>query len=218
MPLAGVEAAGDADLLALLLGGGRSGGAAARRAHDLLDASGGMSGLGRGALAEGAVAVRLGASERTRIEAALELGRRATGAAALGPRQVLSGPAEVAAWARASWSTGANEELWVVAVDAHHAAIGVRRVAIGTANECRFTVRDVLRTVLRLGAAAFFLVHNHPSGDPSPSSDDIDATRRMSAAARAAGLVLLDHVVVTARDHGSMFAMGLLDHASDPSR
>ncbi len=184
---------------------------AATRAQRVLDASGGLLGLARGALAEGAERERLGATARARLEAALELGRRASGAAALCPRQVLSGPLEVAAWARAAWGASTREELWLVAVDAHHAVMGARRVAVGTTNECRFAVRDVLCTVLRLGAAAFFLVHNHPSGDPSPSADDVESTRRMAAAARATGLVLLDHVVVGARAHASMFTLGVLD-------
>ncbi len=207
---------GDAELLAMILGG--PGSTATRRAQTLLDASGGLLGLARGAVSEGATAARLGPASRARVEAALELGVRAAGAAALAPRQVLSGPDDVAAWARAVWGAETHEELWVVAVDAHHAVMGARRVAVGTSNECRFVVRDVLCTVLRLGAAGFFLVHNHPSGDPSPSPDDVDATRRVAGAARATGLVLLDHVVVAARSHRSMFELGLLDHVTDPSR
>lgn len=215
-PLAGLETAGDADLLALVLGGGAA--SATRRARALLDASGGLLGLARGALCEGADAARLGDAARARVEAALELGKRASGAAALAPGQVLSDPATVAAWARTAWGAETHEELWIVAVDAHHAVMGIRRIAVGTPNECRFAVRDVLRVVLRLGAPAFFLVHNHPSGDPSPSDDDVEATRRVVEAARTTGLVLLDHVVVAPRRYRSMFELGLLDGAAATPR
>lgn len=216
--LSGYESVGDGDLLAILLGVGRPGLHVTRLAADLLAASGGLLGLARGGLAEGADALLIGKAQRARIEAGLELGKRTCGVAAFGRRRPLSGPAEVAAWARAEMGAALNEELWVVAVDAHHAVMGVRRVATGTATECRFSVRDVLRTVLRLGAHAFFLVHNHPSGHATPSPDDIEATTRIAEAARAVGLVLLDHVVVTDVGHQSMFALGFLDPRENPSR
>jgi DNA repair protein RadC len=78
-------------------------------------------------------------------------------------------------------------------------------------------VRDVLRTALREGASAFVLVHNHPSGDPTPSEDEVRFTAITGEGAGAIGVPLLDHVVVAQDGHVSLASAGLLGERDQPN-
>jgi DNA repair protein RadC len=71
-------------------------------------------------------------------------------------------------------------------------------------------IRDVLRLALRVGAATFVLVHNHPSGDPTPSTEDARMSLEVARAAEVVGVSLLDHIVIGADRHASLFELGLL--------
>jgi DNA repair protein RadC len=85
-----------------------------------------------------------------------------------------------------------------------------RRVAQGGANSCALTARDILRPALRDGASAIILVHNHPSGDPTPSDADINMTSEVDVACAAIGLPLLDHVVVGSEGAASLLELGVV--------
>lgn len=92
------------------------------------------------------------------------------------------------------------ECMWVVPVTARHRVIGVYEVARGQVSEVMVTPADVLRAVLAVGASAFVLVHNHPSGDASLSQDDRTLTKRIATAAAVLGIKMLDHIVLGVRD------------------
>lgn len=206
----GIDALSDADLIALLLGTGLPGRPVGRLAADVLEASGGLLGLAReGAL--GADTVGLGEAKRARIDAAFALGRRVAALVALPRPPSLLDPAAVARWARAELGLHAHEELWAVVLDARHAPIGVRRLAQGSSLGCATSQRDVLRAVLRAGGSGFVLVHNHPSGDPTPSPEDTRTTLALARAGETIGVPLVDHVIVGNASHASLFELGLLD-------
>lgn len=80
----------------------------------------------------------------------------------------------------------------------------------GSIDEATVHVREVLRRALEIGSASIILVHNHPSGDPTPSQADIQLTRRLDEGGARVGILLLDHVIVTANGHSSLRTMGLL--------
>jgi DNA repair protein RadC len=96
-----------------------------------------------------------------------------------------------------------REQVWVLMLDARHRPISCDIVAVGTLNSSRLTPRDVLAPVLRAGAAAFVVAHNHPSGDSSPSRADRVVTEALRNAAALIGVPLLDHIIVSARGHHS---------------
>jgi DNA repair protein RadC len=209
--LEGVAALGDAELVQLVLCRGRrrpTGVAAVR----VLEASGGLALLGvRGLDARTAAGLGLNASQRLGLEAALELGRRATVRRALAGARRAGGPDEIAAWARLEFGGAEREELWLVAVDGRGTLAETRRIAQGGSWSNVLSVRDVLTAALRSGCPAFLLVHNHPSGDPTPSASDARATLALADAAAVVGLSLLDHVVVGAEGYASLLEMGLLE-------
>jgi DNA repair protein RadC len=209
-----MEALGDAELLALLLGAGTGGKAPAVVAAELLEAAGGLGALAKeGLTGDLAALAGLGEARRARLEAALVLGHRAAVRAALRRSGSMAGPAHVAAWARAQLGPLSHEEIWLLALDGRHGLLSARRVAQGGLSRCSTSARDILRHALRAGASAFVLVHNHPSGDPTPSAEDARMTREMARAADIIGIPLVDHVIVGGERHASLFELGLFEHS-----
>jgi DNA repair protein RadC len=195
-------------LVAAVLATGPFEGARAERASVLAAAllcdHGGFGGLARTTVEELetylATAPHLGRPPRAcarRIAAAFELGRRVAHDS-VAPRSIASS-ADVAAWAAARLSNLDHEELWLLALDGRSRLRAVRCVAKGGLHGMGVRPADPLRLALRAAASGFVLVHNHPSGDPTPSAEDIAFTRRLASAAVIVGTPLLDHVVV-ARD------------------
>lgn len=90
-----------------------------------------------------------------------------------------------------------REEVWVVAVDSELRPLVTRRVARGSPDTCPVEPRSILAVPLRVDARRYFVAHNHPSGNPTPSPDDLALTARLAEASRVIGLELLDHLVVT---------------------
>lgn len=202
-----MEALTDAELVALVAGG------RVRRAAGALERHGGVLGLReRGVLA---MEEDVGPRGAVRVAGAFELARRAA-AERVRPRPRMPHADAVARWA--SW-LGAleHEELWVLALDGRNRLRSARRVGMGGLSGVHVALRDVLRTALREGASAFVLVHNHPSGDPAPSADDLRFTAAVEEGARAVGVPLLDHVIVATEGHASLASLGALGSPSRPS-
>ncbi len=191
----GVQTLADVELLALLLGTGSAGESVALAAAALLDASGGIVGLCR--LGPHGLARRgIGPAKATRIAAALELGRRALVAQLAEERLVFDCFEQVVRWAQPRLAALEHEEVWLLSLDGKYGLKCARRIAQGGLHGCALLTRDVLSPALRDGASAIVLVHNHPSGDPTPSPEDRAMTRAVQAAAELVGIPLLDHVVV----------------------
>jgi DNA repair protein RadC len=207
---AGVECLGDTELLTLVLGTGCAAVPVAVLAARILDEHGGVGGLARAGVGELAGGCGVGTAKAARIAAAVELGRRAAFAASLGATPRLADRSAVEAWARPRLATLDHEELWVLALDGRQGLRGARRVASGGVHGMHVTARDPLRFALREAASAFILVHNHPSGDPSPSDEDISFTHAVAQGATAIGTPMLDHVVIARRRSTSMLEAGLL--------
>jgi DNA repair protein RadC len=206
----GVENLGDAELVAVVLGTGCPGLPVGVLAGMLLEEHGGVAGLARAGIGELAQRAGVGVAKAARVAAAVELGRRAVFAASLDTPTRMPDRSAVEAWARPRLSTLDHEELWLLALDGHHGLRGARRVASGGIHGLHVAARDPLRIALREAASAFILVHNHPSGDPQPSEEDIAFTRGLAQAATIVGTPLLDHVIVARRRTTSMLDAGLL--------
>lgn len=193
----------DAALLALALGH-----RGPRRARAVLDQAGGVGALTRSDPA--LVARSLGATGAARLCAVLELGHRALVAAADERRESLSSFDAVVAWARPRLALLSHEEVWLLCLDGRNGLVAARCVARGGMHGCALTPRDVLRPALREAASAIVLLHNHPSGDPTPSEEDLHMTRQLAAACGSVGLPLLDHVVVARTGAASLLELGAI--------
>jgi DNA repair protein RadC len=207
---AGVESLGDADLVAVILGTGYSGVPVGVLSAMIIDEYGGVGGLSRAGVGELIERAGVGVAKGARLAAAMELGRRGASAASLEASPKLPDRAAVEAWARPRLGTLDHEELWILALDGRHGLRAARRVASGGIHGLHVAPRDALRIAVREAASAIVLVHNHPSGDPAASSEDVAFTHAVADAARIVGTPLLDHVIVARRRASSMLEAGLL--------
>lgn len=191
----GSTALADRELLAVLLGtGGAPGVGAHGLAERLLARFGSVGAIARAHSADLAGVAGVGPVKAAMLVAAFELARRGTSA---DPPAVIAGPADVAAVAGPVLRGRSRERLVVVVCDRAHRVLGCEVVSEGSADRALLPVREAVVAVLRRDGKAFALAHNHPSGDATPSRDDIDATVRVQRAAVAVGVRFLDHVVVT---------------------
>jgi len=205
----GVEALSDAELLTLLLGGSGST-SVSTRARLLLEAGGGLAGLYKLGAHGIRAQTRIGALGAARVAAALELGRRVVDRQLDQQRVLIGSFDEVVAWARPRLAPLEHEEVWLLSLDGRNGLKSAQRIAQGGLHGCALTTRDVLRPALRDAASAIVLVHNHPSGDPGPSAEDVEMTRALAAACEVVGVPLLDHVVVARGGASSLLELGVL--------
>lgn len=195
----GPHALTDAELVAVLLSAGRYGESALQLADRLLYSVGGVPGLARTHPEQLARFGGVGPAKVARLVAALALPTRRE---PVGEIRV-SSPADLVPLLRPLLSGLRHERLAIVVCDRRLRVRKVAAVADGASDGAPLPVRDVLSTVLRNDGHAFAVGHNHPSGDPTPSVADRNATMRLLTAAQAAGLKFLGHVVLTDDDWSS---------------
>jgi DNA repair protein RadC len=195
----GAAALSDAELVALLL---RTGGAA----RDVLDVSrsllarcGGLGGIAREDASRLRSIVGVGPAKSASVLAACEIGRRvATRRLEVGAR--IASPADVHRHFFEQLRGCPHERFLAVLLDGRHRVMGDVLVSQGTLTASLVHPREVFRDAIRRSAAALVLVHNHPSGDPTPSAEDRAVTERLSSAGEVLGIRVIDHVVVA--EHG----------------
>jgi DNA repair protein RadC len=193
----GPTALADAELVALLLGSGTRGLNALDVAHALLARDGGVAGLAHASFEELRRQPGVGMARAAALLAAIELGRRAVGERPARGRRITSA-ADVANHLRARLGACAVEEFWALALDVRHRVLWETCLARGSLTGVEVHPRDAFRPLIRGGAAAVIFCHNHPSGDPSPSRQDLDLTNRLREVGELCGIAVLDHVVVGA--------------------
>jgi DNA repair protein RadC len=191
----GAAALGDNELVALVLGSGSRRGGALSVANAVLAAFGGVPGLRRCSVDELVRIAGIGRARAAQIVAALELGRRSLGGPP-GERCQLLGPRAAAEYLLPRYGSAALEQFGIVLLDTKHRVLRTAILALGTQNSCAVEPRDVFREAAIGGAAAIVIFHTHPSGDPSPSPDDVDVTRRLVAAGVLMGIDVVDHLIL----------------------
>jgi DNA repair protein RadC len=192
------------ELLALIIGSGSAGNPAAVVAERLLGLAEGS--LRRLASLDVAFLERVpgvGKATACRVLASLELGRRAASDDAE-PGGWIRGPADVFARMGPRLRDVAQEEFHALLLNSRHRIIREVLVTRGTLDSTLIHPREVFRPAVAEGAAGVILVHNHPSGDPTPSAEDRAVTRQLADAGRALGIPVLDHVVVGRGTYASL--------------
>ena len=191
----GASALGDNELLALVIGSGSRDRGVLDVANDVLAAHGGLRGLARANCDDLTRVGGVGAARAAQIVAALELGRR-TLSEQPDERWHVRHPHAAAQYLLPRYGSAGVEQLGIMLLDSRHRVFRTSVVAVGTLNSTAVEPRDVFREAARAGAAAIVVFHNHPSGDPSPSADDVDLTRRLVAAGVLMGIDVVDHIVL----------------------
>jgi DNA repair protein RadC len=203
----GPEALADGELLAILLGSGRPGENVVELANQLLAGMGGLRELALACEAELCRHPGVGPARAAIVSAALALGRRAVGARPRRGRR-LGAATDVWTHYRARLAAAPVEEFWVLALDVRHRLQFELCAARGSLTGVEVHPRDVFRPLIRGAAAAVIFCHNHPSGDPTPSRQDIDLTVRLREVGELCGITVLDHVVVAAEGFTSLADRG----------
>lgn len=192
-----VDAEADDELLSTLLGRG-----ATEIAGRVIRESGGLALAARATPAELAAMCRLGPRQAERVAAAFELGRRAL--RAVDERVSVGGPADVHALLAPRLVGVVQEMFFVLGLDIRNGLVGVVEVARGSVASVEVHPREVFRPLIRMAAACGVLAHNHPSGDPTPSDEDVNLTQRMKDIGNLVGIPIIDHVVIAGGRYQSL--------------
>lgn len=208
------------ELLALILGSGSSGRSAIDLGTDILARYGGsLRRLGAAEPAELRTIPGIGPAGAAKITAALELGRRlATEPASRGDR--IRGPGDVFRRLGPVLRDRKQEEFWVLYLDSQNRVLSERRITIGLLNSSLVHPREVFAPAISRAAASLILAHNHPSGDPDPSPEDLDVTVQMVESGRLLGIPVRDHIVLGDTTFVSLLERGLMvaERAARPAR
>ncbi|MEP6994695.1 MAG: DNA repair protein RadC [Acidobacteriota bacterium] len=198
------------ELLALLLRTGIPGQSALDRARSLLVLHGGLAGLAGVGAAELAQERGIGPTRACAIAAAIEIARRLP-SETLAERDLLNDPRLVKEFLRRSQADDSQERTGALFLNARNRLLkNDPEIYRGTLDRAVVEPREILRRALLGKAAGVILYHNHPSGDPTPSREDREFTRRLAAASESVGVRLLDHIVVGREGCVSFRETGLL--------
>ncbi len=199
-----------AELLAILLRTGRRGENALHLAHRMLQICGGLTGLVRTPVHELARIPGVGLAKAAQIQAALELGRRVATATPGERPQVRS--AHDAYLLLADMADLEQETLRTLLLDTRGRAIAIPTIYVGNVNTTLVRPAEIFREAIRRNAVSLIIAHNHPSGDPTPSPEDIALTRDLVAAGRLLGIGVLDHLIIGKGRYTSLREQGVAFH------
>src|SRR4051794_33327666 len=191
----GAAALGDNELLAVVIGNGTRRGNALTVANAVLAAHGGLHGLTRATSDDFVRVAGIGRVRAAQLVAALELGRR-TLAHAPSARLLIRGPEDAAGYLMPRFGARGVEQFGIMLLDAKHRVMKTSVLAVGTLNSSIVEPRDVFREAAIGGATSIVVFHNHPSGDPTPSPEDVALTRRLVAAGSMIGIDVVDHLIL----------------------
>ena len=206
---AGVASLGDNELVAVLLGTGTRARNALSVAQDVLDAAGGVHGLAQVGLDELLRVAGVGRPRAARLLAAVELGRRAITSAGEA-RLRFGSPSDIGHYLLPLYGGHREERFGIVMLDSKLRLIRSETISIGILDAAIAHPREVFRTAALASASAIAVFHNHPSGDPTPSDDDVVLTSRLVAAGDLMGINVIDHVILGAGRWYSFREAGLL--------
>ena len=201
--LSGAGALSDAELLAILLRTGVAGANVVQLAQHLLRDHGGWPGLTRASFDELSAVRGLGEAKIAQLKAALEIGRRLA-LIAYDERLQIRSPSDVVRLMQIEMAHLDQEHLRAICLDTKNRVLKVVTVYIGSLNSSVVRVGEVFKEAIRINSAAIIVVHNHPSGDPTPSTEDILVTRQLVEAGKLLDIEVLDPLVIGQGRHTSM--------------
>lgn len=191
------------ELLAVLLRTGVAGESAVELGQRLMQKFGGLAGIQRADFAEVENEHGMGEAKASALKAAIELGRRL---ATQKPedRPKISSPADAAALVDYEMANLEQEHLRAILLDTRNQVLGIADVVRGTLNSAQVRIAELFKQAIRQNAAAIILVHNHPSGDPTPSPDDLALTKAVREAGNLLDIDVLDHLIIGQQRFTSM--------------
>ena len=205
----GAEALSAQELLALVIGRGIPKKSVMNIAQELLAKFGNVKAIGQATIEELSQIKGIGLAKAAQIKASFELGRREE----LEPELKnfdIKDPESVVKAIRASIKDKAKEHFKLILLNPRNKIIGISTISIGTLNASLVHPREVFKDAIMHTAASVVLAHNHPSGDPEPSEDDITITKRLIEAGKILGVEVIDHIIVGKNGFFSFKEKGLI--------
>jgi DNA repair protein RadC len=203
----GAEALSAQELLALVIGRGIPKKSVMNIAQELLTKFGNIKAISQATIEELSQIRGIGLAKAAQIKACFELGKREE----LEPETKdfdIKDPEAVVKAIRASIKNKAQEHFKLILLNPRNKIIGISTISIGTLNASLVHPREVFNDAITHSAASVVLAHNHPSGDPEPSEDDITITKRLIEAGKILGIEVIDHIIIGKNDYYSFKAKG----------
>jgi|GraSoiStandDraft_16_1057320.scaffolds.fasta_scaffold86348_4 DNA repair protein RadC len=204
----GPQALSNAELIAILLRVGTRGENVVRVAEKLLIECKGIAGLSRASIAELSEVKGIGDAKAIQIKAALELGRRLMFASP-DERPIVKSPADAANLLLLEMSAHEQEHMQVLLLDTRNRVLASPTIYIGNLNTAVVRIGELFREAIRHNSAAIIVAHNHPSGDPTPSPEDVRVTEQIVQAGKMLDVDVLDHLVIGGQRYVSLKERGL---------
>ena len=205
----GAEALSSQELLALLLGRGIKGESVWVTAQNLLTTFGNVRNIANASINELSQVKGIGLAKATQIKAAFELGKRFEHSSEQSPKIKVKSPEDVIRVVKNRLKGKKKEHFLVLSLDTRNHPIDIQTVSIGSLDSSIVHPREVFREAITSCAASVIFVHNHPSGDPEPSEEDIKLTKRLAEVGEIMGIEVLDHVILCDQLYLSMKAKNL---------
>lgn len=205
----GAEALSDVELLAIILGTGSRQVTALDLAALVMTHFKSLRSLLGSTIEELSGIKGVGPAKACQVKAALEFARRVSQYSDL-PRPVIKSPDDAAGLVMEEMRHFDREHFRALLLNTKNQVIGTDKVSVGTLNSSTVHPRELFRNAIKRSAASVILVHNHPSGDPTPSREDLDITERLREAGKIIGIEVLDHIIIGDNRFTSFKAKGLI--------
>jgi DNA repair protein RadC len=205
----GIAALSAQEILALILGRGVVGESVMVTAQRLLSRFGNLKGLAGASLEELSQVRGSGLAKAAQIKAAFEMANRLENSSDTGKRLVVKTPDGVMALVAGSLKGKKKEHFLALLLDTRNQVIKVSEISVGSLDASIVHPREVFKEAISASAASVIFVHNHPSGDPQASEDDVKLTRRLAEAGEIVGIDVLDHIIIGDKEYVSLKGKGL---------
>jgi len=205
----GVEALSAQEILALLLGRGIAGESVMITAQRLLSQFGNLKGIANASVEELSQVKGIGIAKASQIKAAFELTNRLEDYSEAGDKSLVKTPDDVVGVVRSRLRGKKKEHFLALLLDTRNQLIKVSEISIGSLDTSIVHPREVFKEAISASAASVIFAHNHPSGDPEASEDDIELTKRLAKAGEIVGIDVLDHIIITDKKYLSLKRQGL---------
>jgi len=205
----GVEALSAQEILALILGRGIAGESVMMTVQRLLSRFGNLKGIASASVEELSQVRGVGVAKASQIKAAFELANRVEAYSEAGKKPVVKTPEDVAALVRSRLKGKKKEYFLALLLDSRNQLIKVSEISVGSLDTSIVHPREVFKEAISASAASVIFAHNHPSGDPEASEDDIRLTKRLAEAGEIVGIDVLDHIIICDKNYLSLKRQGL---------
>jgi DNA repair protein RadC len=205
----GSEALSAQEILALILGRGIKGESVMVTSQKLLSRFGNLKAITNASVEELTQTRGIGPAKAAQIKATLELSKRLEADVDDKPKPILKSPEDVAAVVRSQLKGKKKEHFLVLCLDTRNRLINCKPVSIGSLDTSVVHPREVFKEAVSSSAASVIFVHNHPSGDPEPSKEDVELTKRLVKAGEIVGIDVLDHIIICDKNYLSLKAKNL---------